>query len=76
MDLVNDIHIALVYLFIDEYEEGKEFELPRETGNIFYLLRNVKGEFFETHIRVFWPELLRNLAEMPEFQHIVNKRKN
>lgn len=72
LDLVQDVHIALLYLFIDEYEKNSKFELPRDTGKIFFLLRNCKGEFFEAHFRAFWPELLTGLSEMPEFEHIVS----
>jgi len=60
-----------LYLFIDEYDKSPKFEVVRDTGNIFYLLRNSKGEFFESHLRGFWPELLLGLQEMPEFEHIV-----
>lgn len=72
VDLIQDIHIALLYLFIDEYEKNSKFELPRDTGKVFYLLRNCKGEFFEAHFRAFWPELMLGLSTMPEFDHIVS----
>jgi hypothetical protein len=56
---------------VDEYEKNSKFELARETGQIFFILRNVKSEFFEAHLRAFWPELLLGLGEMPEYEHIV-----
>ena len=43
--LIHDIHISLLYLFIDEYEEGSKFDIPRENGNIFYIVKNLKEDF-------------------------------
>jgi len=58
-------------LFIDEFNEKKKFENPRDDGMVFYLLSYLKEDFRETHIRLFWPELLVGIGQMNEYQYIV-----
>jgi hypothetical protein len=71
LDLINDIHIALLYVFIDEFEEGSKFETSKDYGLIFYLIKHLKDDFLELHFRAFWPELLISLVEFPEYEEMV-----
>lgn len=68
IDLLNDIHIALLYVFIDEFEEGSRFEYAKDYGLIFYLIKHLKDDFLTLHFRVFWPEVMMSLTEFPDFK--------
>lgn len=72
LDLVHDIHIALLYVFIDEFEEGSRFEYAKDYGLIFYLIKHLKDDFLELHFRVFWPEVLYSLVDFPEYEEMFN----
>ena len=70
IDLLNDIHIALLYVFIDEFEEGSRFEYAKDYGLIFYLIKHLKDDFLTLHFRIFWPEVMVSLSEFPDFKDI------
>lgn len=70
MDIVHDIHIALLYVFIDEFEEGSRFEYAKDYGLIFYLIKHLKDDFLELHFRVFWPEVMASLAQFPDYEEM------
>lgn len=72
IDLIHDIHIALLYVFIDEFEEGNRFEYAKEYGLVYYLIKHLKDDFLELHFRIFWPELLYSLATFPDFSEMLN----
>jgi len=71
MELIHDIHIALLYLFLDEFEENKKYDNPKESnqGQLLYLLRNANEGFCEAHVRIFWPELFLCLTEVSEYEY-------
>ena len=70
LDLIHDIHIALLYEFIDEFEEGKRFENAQRYGLVFYLIKHLQDDFLELHFRTFWPELMLSLVGFPDFEEI------
>lgn len=70
IDLVHDIHIALLYVFIDEFEEGSRFELAKDYGLIFYLIKHLKDDFLELHFRIYWPEVMVSLIDFPDYSDI------
>lgn len=62
----------MIYLFIDEFRGNSKFDMPRDDGLIFYLIKNLKDDFLEVHIQIFWPELLKGLSQMNEYKPIVS----
>lgn len=70
---MHDIHIALLYVFIDEFEEGSKFEYAKDYGQIFYLIKNLKDDFLELHFRIFWPEVMVSLADFPDYQDMFSE---
>ena len=70
IDLIHDIHIALLWIFLDEFDNNNQYEQPSNNGTLFYLLKNVQDGFVEHHIRIFWPELYMALTQTPDFEDI------
>lgn len=71
LELIHDIHIALVMIILDEFDSVDKNDGDRHLRNMMYLLVSCREDFVMHHIRCCWMEALVDVARSKKFREYV-----
>ena len=73
LDLIHDVHIALVMVILDEFDSVDKNDADRHLRNVMYLLASCREDFVMQHIRCCWMEVLVDVARCKKFREFVGR---